>query len=128
MLLMYRGVESYYLKGIEIDGVFFYRYEPELIETSESICRACMTCNLHRNDGFEIFESIRRACTTCNLDRKGGPAGDVSAASPIVKSVSFEEKKKDIIMLGFLLSLFFPILPKWSFSLFFMGDPDNLPC
>ena len=53
----------------------------------------------------------------------------VSAASPMIKSVSFEERNRDISLLGFFFSfiLFSPFL-QWSFSLFIMGDPDNFPC
>ena len=80
-----------------------------------------------------MSESIRQACTTCNLHKRGGPprggGGGVPAASPVVKSISFEEKNRDISLLGFLFSFIFSLsFLGWSFSLFIMGDPDKLPC
>ena len=38
---------------------------------------------------------VRRAKSTYNLHIMGGLAGGVPAASPMVKSVSFEEKNRD---------------------------------
>ena len=60
--------------------------------------------------------------------QEGWSDGDVSGASPMVKSVSFEEKNRDISLLGFVFSFFFLPFLRWSFPLFIMGDLDNLPC
>ena len=51
------------------------------------------------------------------------------AASPMVKSISFKEKNRDMSLLGFFFFFYFFLsFLQWSFSLFIMGDPDNLPC
>ena len=59
-----------------------------------------------------------------NLHRKGGPAGGVPTASPMVKSVSFEEKKRDQLLMVLLLCTFL----YWNCSVFIMGDHDDFPC
>ena len=73
---------------------------------------------------IETSESIRRACTTCNLHRKGGSAGGVPVASPTVKLVSFEENNRDQLLMVLSLHTFL----RWNFSVFIMGDHDDFPC
>ena len=58
---------------------------------------------------------------TCNLHRKGGPVGGVSAASMMVKSVSFEEKNRDISLLGFVFSFSFSPFSSMEFSIIYHG-------
>ena len=46
-----------------------------------------------------VIGPVCRARSMYNLHKKGGPAGGVLAASPIVKSVSFEEKNRDQLLM-----------------------------
>ena len=58
-----------------------------------------------------------------NLHKKGGPTGGVPIASPMPKSVSFEEKNRDQLLMVWRLRTFL----WWNCSVFIVGDHDDFP-